>query len=253
VYDLSGLVALVTGGSSGIGRAVAERVGELGATVVVGDIDRVGGLETVASVEGTGGTAAFLELDVTDLESVELGFGWIEREFGRLDIANNNAGMSATGRRTHEFDITSWDRVCDTNLRGVWLSMRSELPIMMQQGSGSIINTASVAGVVGLANSAPYAASKHGVIGLTKTAALEYAEIGIRINAVCPGIVATPMLQKSMDARGPGADAFYVSRTPMARLGKPSELADAVAWLASSHSSFVTGQSLIVDGGWTVP
>jgi NAD(P)-dependent dehydrogenase (short-subunit alcohol dehydrogenase family) len=248
---LEGKVALVTGAASGIGRATALVFADEGARIVLADVDETRGRETVRLAGDRGAEALFIECDVSDSAQVEaLVEGCVER-LGRLDCAFNNAGISGESARLGDCDEEAWNRVLAVNLTGVFLCMKSELRQMVAQGGGAIVNAASLVGVMGYPNLGAYNAAKHGVVGLTRTAALEYASSGIRVNAVCPGWIETPMV---MD-RGPhpaSIPAVYDALArlmPLARLGKPEEVAAAVAWLCSDAASFVTGHPLLVDGG----
>ncbi|MFQ5872809.1 MAG: SDR family oxidoreductase [Dehalococcoidia bacterium] len=246
---LEGKVALVTGGSSGIGRAAALLFAREGASVVVVDVDVEGGDETVRRVEEAGGTAIFAKADVSKAVEVEAMVNKAVETYGHLDCGFNNAGTSRVGRvPTHEYPDEDWERVIQVNLKGVWLCMKYEVIQMLQQGGGSIVNMSSIFGLVGTPGTSAYTASKHGVIGLTKAAALEYAKEGIRINAVCPGHIRTPMVERIIDIN-PGLEEEYVESEPVGRLATPEEVAEAVVWLCSDAASFVTGHALSVDGG----
>jgi NAD(P)-dependent dehydrogenase (short-subunit alcohol dehydrogenase family) len=247
---MNGKVAIVTGGGSGIGRAAAVAFAAEGATVVVGDVDRDGGAATVETIASAGGTARFVETDVTDPDQVAAMVAVAADDLGRLDIAFNNAGTSGTFANIAEADVEDWRRVIDLNLVSVFLCMRAELPVMQRNGGGAIVNTSSGAGLMGFAGLSAYVASKHGVIGLTKTAALEHARSNIRVNAVCPGTVRTPMLEgfvggdeKTLTAMG--------KMMPVGRLASAEEIAAAVVWLCSDAASYVTGVAMPVDGGAT--
>lgn len=248
--SLAGSVALVTGAASGIGRATALAFGAAGASVVVADMDAPGAEATAEAIGATGAQAVVLHVDVTAPDSVESMVRRAVERFGRLDFAHNNAGVTAgagTGL-THLQDEATWDRVLGVNLKGVWLCMKYEIPQMLAQGGGAIVNTASVSGLVGRAGRSAYVASKHGVVGLTRTAAIEYARQGIRVNAVCPGFVRTPLVERALAAE-PEREDWMLSVTPMGRLGTPEEVAAAVLWLCSDAASFVTGHLLTLDGG----
>jgi len=239
---LEGKIALVTGGSSGMGRTTALAFAREGAKVVIADVQVEGGEETVQTIDDTGGEAIFFKTDVSRRDEVEALINRVVETYGRLDCAFNNAGIEETSLLpTAESTEENWDRVIGTNLKGVWLCMKYELAQMVKQGSGAIVNTASVGGLVGFEGIGAYVASKHGVIGLTKTAALEYATAGIRVNAVCPGVIRTPMLAD--------AEALLAPLEPMGRIGLPEEIAEAVVWLCSDAASFVTGHPMVVDGG----
>ncbi|ELZ79152.1 SDR family oxidoreductase [Haloferax volcanii] len=243
-------VAVVTGASSGIGRATAEAFAAEGARVVVSDVNVEGGEETVARIEKAGGTAIFVETDVTDDDAVAALVDTAVSEYGRLDFACNNAGIGGPQKPTADLSADEWHRVVDVNLNGVWRSMQREIPAMLDGDGGVIVNMASILGKVGFANAAPYVAAKHGVLGLTKTAAIEYAEQGVRVNAVCPGFVDTPLLgEGGLD--DPEARQGIESLHPMNRLGDVDEIASAVVWLCSDGASFTTGEALTVDGGYT--
>ena len=246
---LEGKVALVTGGSSGIGRAAALAFAREGAKVAVADVDIRGGEETARLIEDTGGDAIFVATDVSISSQVASLVSDCVGRFGRLDCAFNNAGITVT-TRTLMADLTEdeFDRLIGINLKGVWLCMKSEIPVMIQQGGGVIVNTSSTAGLKGSRGLSSYVASKHGVIGLTKSAALEYADTGIRVNAVCPGPIRTPLTEAVM-AHNAGAEELYVSRAPLGRMGRPEEVAEAVIWMCSDAASFVTGHTMTVDGG----
>ncbi|MFC7127803.1 SDR family oxidoreductase [Haloferax chudinovii] len=243
-------VAVVTGAGSGIGRATAEAFAAEGARVVVSDVDVEGGEETVARIEAAGGTATFVETDVTDGDAVAAMVETAVSEYGRLDFACNNAGIGGAQKPTADLSADEWQRVVDVNLNGVWRSMRHEIPAMLDGDGGVVVNMASILGKVGFANASHYVAAKHGVLGLTKTAAIEYAEQGVRVNAVCPGFVDTPLLgEGGLD--DPEARKGIESLHPMNRLGDVDEIASAVVWLCSDGASFTTGEALTVDGGYT--
>lgn len=247
--QLSGKVALVTGAGSGIGRATALAFAREGAKVVVSDIVVAGGHETVQLIRQAGGEATFIAADVAQTADVEGLIQHTVATYGRLDCAHNNAGIEGQAARVGDDSDENWDRVIAINLTGVRLCMKYEIRQMLAQGSGAIVNTSSGAGLVGIRGSSAYVASKHGVIGLTKTAALEYAKSGIRVNAVCPGVIQTPMVERLTLGHPRAAQALEVAH-PIGRSGKPEEIAEAVVWLCSESASFVTGHALSVDGGY---
>ncbi|MFG3284547.1 SDR family NAD(P)-dependent oxidoreductase [Streptomyces sp. NPDC048111] len=244
-------VVLITGGGTGIGREVALAFARRGARVVVSGRRDAELKETVGLIAQEGGLADACVCDVTDEEQVAALLDTVVSRYGRLDAACNNAGVPGSGRKLHEFTVEDWRRIVDTNLQGVWLSMRHEIPAMIERGGGAVVNVSSIAGLVGYLDAAPYTAAKHGVVGLTKNAAIDYGHAGVRVNAVCPGPVLTPMLEQARADRGPSADAFYLRNIPLGRLCRPEEVAAAVLWLASDDASYITGQALAVDGGWT--
>ncbi|WP_019546559.1 SDR family NAD(P)-dependent oxidoreductase [Streptomyces sulphureus] len=237
--------AVVTGAGSGIGRTAAQRLAAEGAAVVVSDIAEEDGLRTVEAIRAIGGTAEFLACDVSDEQSVTRLFDDARRILGGLDLAVNNAGIGHTPARLHEMPVETWDQVLSVDLRGTFLCLRAELKIMTEIGHGSIVNMASNAGVKNAPQMAAYTAAKHGVVGLTKNAALQYARDDIRVNSVCPGTVATPGIAGFPDdIRQTWADLI-----PMGRLGTPEEIAASIAFLLSDDAGFITGTNLLVDGG----
>ena len=246
-----GKVALVTGAGGGIGRATALAFAREGARVVVSDVPGGGGEETARLVADAGSGAVHVACDVTRTAEVEALVAAAVDAFGRLDCAHNNAGVEGAYARIADCDEEDFDRTCAVNLKGVYLCLKAEIARMLGTGAGgAIVNTASVAGVEGAKNLPAYVASKHGVMGLTRTAALEYATRGIRVNAVCPGPIRTRMLESIME-ENPRMEPAMIAAVPMRRLGAPEEIAEAVVWLCSDRASYVTGQGLVVDGGFT--
>ncbi len=247
--SMQGKVAMVTGASAGIGRAAALAFAREGAHVALADIDVERGEATATEVEGLGVEATFIRADVSDGSSVaDLVRGTVDR-LGRLDFAFNNAGIEGVQAPTADCTVENWDRTIAVNLTGVFFCMREEIPRMLDHGGGVIVNNSSVAGLVGFPGIPAYTASKHGILGLTKTAALEYASQGIRVNAVCPGVIDTEMITRFTHGDAAVADQLLETE-PVGRLGTPTEIADAVVWLCSERASFVTGHALAVDGGF---
>jgi NAD(P)-dependent dehydrogenase (short-subunit alcohol dehydrogenase family) len=251
MMTLAGKVALVTGGSSGIGRATAVAFARAGARVAIASRRVEESEETVRLAEAAGGEARFFQTDVTQGEQIQALVANTVAAWGQLDYAFNNAGMNSALARTSECKEETWHQMISVNLTGVWLSMKYELRQMLRQRSGVIINNASTAGLVGMRGSAAYSAAKGGVIQLTRTAALEYARSGIRVNAVCPGFIQTPILDQHV-AENPDLEEWMRGVEPMGRLGTPEEVAEAVVWLCSDAASFITGHPLVIDGGLTV-
>lgn len=248
MVQMSGKVALVTGAGSGIGRATALTFAGQGARVVVADQNAEGGTETVSLINSSGGESVFIQANVANADSVETMITRTIASYDRLDYAHNNAGIEGSLERTAEYDEAGWTQVLEVNLKGVWLCMKYELKEMLARGGGAVVNTASGAGLIGVKRMPAYVASKHGVIGLTKTAALEYAKLAIRVNAVCPGVIATPMVERVSGNR-PDVLEKMIAAEPIGRSGTPQEIADAVVWLCSDAASFVTGHAMTVDGG----
>jgi NAD(P)-dependent dehydrogenase (short-subunit alcohol dehydrogenase family) len=246
---LQNKVALVTGGGSGIGRAAALRLAREGAMIMIADYIPDGAVKTVAMIKEAGGTAECFAADVSVTGQVEAMINKTVETFGRLDCAFNNAGIEGEIGDTAVCTEDNFDRVIAIDLKAVWLCMKYEIPQMIKQGGGSIVNTASIAGLLGFNGIPAYVAAKHGVVGLTKTAALEYAQKNIRVNCVCPGVINTPMVQRAID-KGGFSEAEVIAGEPIGRLGKPEEIAEGVCWLLSDAASFVTGHPLVIDGGW---
>ena len=244
-----GKVALVTGAGSGIGRAAALLFAARGARVVVADVMDDGGAETAKMIEDRGGEAIFVKTDVADPRAVQAMVEQTLARYGRLDCAFNNAGIEGAMAPTAECSEENWDRTIAVNLKGVWLCMRHEIPQMLAQGGGAIVNCASVAGLVGFANLPAYCASKGGIVQLTKTAALEYAQQKIRVNALCPGVIDTPMVDRITGGNAE-TESQFTALEPVGRLGTPEEMAEAAVWLCSDAASFVTGHPLAADGGF---
>ncbi len=248
---LHGKIALVTGAGSGIGRATSLVLAREGATIAVSDVNADGGEETLSAIKDLGGDGIFVHADVSRAADVAALVDATVAAYGRLDCAYNNAGIERyIGGRLHEYPEDTFDRLMDINVKGVWLCLKYEIPQMLKQGGGAIVNTASAAGLVGSRRLSAYSASKHAVVGLTKSAALEYATDGIRVNAVCPGIIDTPMMDRLVEGRDDYA-ATIPTRQPIGRKGTPDEIAEAVAWLCSDAASLVTGLAMAVDGALT--
>jgi NAD(P)-dependent dehydrogenase (short-subunit alcohol dehydrogenase family) len=247
---LDSKVAVVTGAASGIGRATALALANEGAKVIVSDVNVAGGEETVSLLRAARHAATFIRCDVAQSAEVESLIHQTLDTYGRLDCAVNNAGVGGDLLPTHQRDEAMWDWVMNINLKGVWLCMKYEIPAMLPNG-GAIVNVASAAGLIGMRYGSAYAASKHGVVGLTRSAALEYARQAIRVNAVCPGFTATPLVADLNDVN-PHMIEATLKAIPMRRLGTPEETAQAILWLCSPDSSFVTGHALAVDGGTVV-
>ncbi|HLE14282.1 MAG TPA: SDR family oxidoreductase [Anaerolineales bacterium] len=246
--DLRGKVAIVTGGASGIGRTTAQFYARDGARVAISDVDEAGGEETVRLIEAAGGEATFIRADVSNSEDCQALVNSTTERFGRLDIAFNNAGIGGESNLTADYSVAGWNNLIGINLSGVFYCMKYEIPAILRSGGGSIVNMASILGQVAFANSSAYVASKHGVIGLTKNAAVEYASQGVRVNAVGPAFIRTPLIA------GIEADEqvrnLLISLHPIGRLGEPEEVAELVIWLSSDLASFVTGSYYPIDGGY---
>jgi NAD(P)-dependent dehydrogenase (short-subunit alcohol dehydrogenase family) len=250
MQGIAGKVAIVTGGSAGIGRATAVAFAAQGAKVVVASRREQESQETLDLIRAAGSEGIFVQTDVALAGDVESLINTTFETYGRIDILVNNAGVAGDNMFIAEMSEANWDRVIDTNLKGVWLGMKYAIPHMLRQGSGAVVNVSSALGLIGSANASPYVAAKHGVIGLTKSVALEYAKSGIRVNAVCPGGVLTDMLDTEF-TRQPGVMDYVVGLHPIGRLGTVEEVASSILWLCSEQAGFITGTSLAVDGGWT--
>lgn len=246
--QFTGKVAIVTGGSSGMGRAAALAFAREGANVVVADTNVQDGEETVRRFKDSGAEALFVPADVSQATAVEALINTTIATYGRLDYAFNNAGINEEHGPLTDCTEAEWDRIISINLKGIWLCMKYEIPQMLKLGRGVIVNTASVVGLTGGRGFPAYVASKHGIIGLTKAAALDYGKQGIRVNAVCPGTIYTSMYERRV-GNDPETTARIISEIPLQRLGQPQDIAEAVIWLCSEGASFVTGHSLVVDGG----
>lgn len=248
-YDYKKKVAFVTGAGTGIGRTTALAFGKSNAQVAVVDVNDDGGLQTANMIQETGGKAHFIKCDVSHSPEIKAAIEETVMRFGSLDFAFNNAGVEGEQSSTADCSEENWERVININLKGVWLCMKYQLAQMIKQGNGSIINCSSIAGLVGFCGIPAYVASKHGVIGLTKAAALEYVKSNIRVNAICPGIIQTSMTDRFISGAAQVRKKLE-DGVPIGRMGQPDEIAAAALWLSSDSSSYVTGHSMIVDGGW---
>jgi NAD(P)-dependent dehydrogenase (short-subunit alcohol dehydrogenase family) len=249
--SFAGKVAFVTGGGTGIGRAAALAYAREGANVVLADVSEQGNQETARMIEAAGSQAIALRCNVARAEEVKAALDKVVQTFGRLDFAFNNAGVEQPLSPAADIGEEEWERIINIDLRSVFLCMKHEIPLMVKQGAGVIVNTSSGAGVKGIAGQAAYCAAKFGIVGLTKAAALDYAKSGIRINAVCPGIIETPMMGRFSGGTPEGRERV-IALEPVGRMGKPEEIAAAVVWLCSDAAAFVVGHALVIDGGQTV-
>jgi NAD(P)-dependent dehydrogenase (short-subunit alcohol dehydrogenase family) len=249
-WNFPGKVAFVTGAGSGIGRATALGFARAGAAVVVADRDERSNADTADAIEALGADSLAVTCDVTNSADVEAALARTIDAFGRLDAAFNNAGIEQPVKGTADLTEDDWDRIVGVNLRGVFVCMKHEIPLMLRHGGGSIVNTSSGAGVKGFKGQAAYAAAKHGVIGLTRSAALDYAGNGIRINAICPGIIDTEMMGRFTEGTEAGRERV-IAQEPVGRMGSPDEIASAVLWMCSDPAGFLVGHALVMDGGQT--
>jgi NAD(P)-dependent dehydrogenase (short-subunit alcohol dehydrogenase family) len=248
---MKGKVVIVTGGGSGIGRATAFAFATEGAKVVVADVSAEGGEDTLRLIREAGGDALFVKCDVSKSAEVQTVIQRTKEAYGGLDYAFNNAGIQVPPMPVVEYSEEIWDRIIGIDLKGVWLCMKYEIPEMLARGGGAIVNTASVAGLIGTPGICAYTAAKHGVVGLTKTVALEYAKAGIRVNAVCPGLIKTPLVEDVWDVMPQEMRDFLINAHPMGRMGQVHEVSRAVLWLCSDSASFITGTAMAIDGGLT--
>ncbi|MBA3915798.1 MAG: SDR family oxidoreductase [Acidobacteriales bacterium] len=250
--SFTGKVAFVTGAGGGIGRAAALAFAREGVSVVVADVSEKENKETARLIEELGGRALAVRCDVTRIEEVKAALDKTAEAFGRLDFAFNNAGIEPKKPApTADYDLDEWERIIAIDLRGVFLCMKYEIPLMLKNGGGAIVNTSSGAGVIGIKGSPAYTAAKHAVIGLTRAAALDYAAQNIRVNAVCPGYIETPMMERFTGGTAEGR-AKVISEEPIGRMGRPEEIANAVVWLCSEAAGFVVGSAMVIDGGQTI-
>ena len=250
--QFSGKAAFITGGASGIGRAAALAFAREGASVALADFSEAGNQETARLVEAQGGRAIALRCDVSKEADIKAALEQTTAAFGRLDFAFNNAGIEPKRPfPAADYPVEEWDRIFEVDLRGVFLCMKHEIPLILRQGGGAIVNTSSGAGVIGIKGSPAYTAAKHGIVGLTRAAALDYAAQNLRINAICPGYIDTPMMGRFTGGTEEGR-AKVIAEEPAGRMGKPEEIAAAVIWLCSEGAAFMVGHAMVVDGGQTV-
>ena len=247
--EWEGKVALVTGAASGIGRSTAQAFAQVGTTVVLADLQLQAGESLARELSARGCATTFIPCDVSSPADVHRLMDRIRTLYGQLHFAFNNAGIEGDSANTEHCTVENWDRTININLKGVWLCMREEIPLLRETGGGAIVNCSSIAGQVGFESMPAYVASKHGVIGLTRVAALELATSGIRVNAICPGVIDTPMIER-FTGWNSAAYSSLVAGEPMHRAGRPTEIAASVLYLCSEAASFVTGHALVVDGGW---
>jgi NAD(P)-dependent dehydrogenase (short-subunit alcohol dehydrogenase family) len=243
-------VALVTGGGTGIGRATALEFAIQGAKVIIADINDKESTKTLAMINEAGGEAFFVHADVSQEDDAKAMVDEGVAQFGQLDFACNNAGIEGVSASIAEMTVADWNKVIGVNLSGVFLSMKYEIPEILKAGGGAIVNVASILGQVGFANASAYTAAKHGVLGLSKTGALEYSSQGIRVNAVCPAFIVTPMLERAGITSNKDMREAMEAMHPIGRLGEPEEVAKVVTWLCSDEASFISGEALLVDGGY---
>lgn len=249
--DFTGKTVFITGAGSGIGRATAVAFAASGANVVATDIDLDSASATAGLIEEQGGRSIAARCNVTSSDDIAAALDATIDAFGQLDIAFNNAGIEQPVSPLADIDEDDWDRLVAVNLKSVYLCMKHQIPLLLESGGGSIVNTSSGAGVIGIRGQSAYTAVKHGVIGMTKSAALDYAATGIRINAICPGIIETPMMGRFSGGTPEGRDRV-IAQEPVGRMGRPEEIASAVQWLSSDLGAFTTGHALVIDGGQTV-
>lgn len=250
MIDLTGKSIIITGAASGMGRATALLASQLGANLTLGDLSAEAGATLVAEIEANGGAAQFIRCNVSNENEVQQLVTAAVNRFSRLDGGFNNAGIPNTGKLLHELSWEDMERIYSVNVKGVFLCMKYQIPEMLKTGGGSIVNTASASSVIAFPDASDYVSSKHAVFGLTRAAALDYAQQGIRVNCVLPGTILTPMLEGLFES-APETKTFLESRIPMGRLGRPEEIADSVVWMLSDRSSYLTAAGISVDGGYT--